>query len=113
MAANVISAIHHLRMSQEHFEDFIRQNPESRGERLFKTYISRLKWIMNDIQTYPYFTQDTRDSIKDEIESDIFAVPAINEKISLLNPTQREMIEETIDAMLAGEDVKIVDTKEI
>jgi len=113
MAANVISAIHHLRMSQEHFEDFIRQNPESRGERLFKTYISRLKWIMNDIQTYPYFTQDTRDSIKDEIESDIFAVPAINEKISLLNPTQREMIEETIDAMLAGEEVKIVDTKEI
>jgi hypothetical protein len=113
MGANLVSAIHHLRMSEEHFEDFIRQNPQSKGERLFKNYITKIRWVMNDIQTYPYFNQDTRDCIKAEIESDIFAVPAINEKVSLLNPTQRELIEDTIDAMLAGEDVKIVDTKEV
>jgi len=113
MSANLISAIHHIRISQEHFEDFIRQNPQSKGERLFKTYISKLKWVMNDVHTYPYFDQDTRDSIKNEIECDVFTIPAILEKISLLNPEQRELIESTIDAMVSGEEVKIVDIKEL
>jgi Fe-S cluster biosynthesis and repair protein YggX len=113
MASNVISAIHHLKMSEEFFNDFIRENPESKGERLFKSYISKMRWIVNDLQTYPYFDQDTRDTIKSESESDVFAIPAINEKVALLNPEQREMIEQTIDAMLSGEEVKIVDTKEI
>jgi len=113
MTSNVISAVHHLKMSEEFFNDFIRENPESKGERLFKSYILKLKWITTDLQTYPYFTQDIRDSIKNEIESDVFAIPAINEKVALLNPEQREMIEQTIDAMLSGQNVRIVDTKEI
>ena len=37
-------------------------------------------------------------------------MPAINEKVALLSPEQREIIEETIDAMLAGEEVEIIDT---
>jgi Fe-S cluster biosynthesis and repair protein YggX len=113
MSANLVSAIHHIKMSEEHFEDFIRQNPESRGERLFKTYISKLKWVISDIQTYPYFDQDTRDCIKAEIDSDVFTVPAIHEKLALINPEQRDMIEQTIDAMISGQNVRIVDTKEI
>lgn len=110
--SNIVSAIHHLRMAEEHYEDFIREFPGSMGTRLFKSYIVKIKWIYNDIISHPYITQDVRDGIKEEIKSDVFAVPAINDKIALLNPSQREMIEETIDAMLSGEDVKIIDTKD-
>ena len=110
--SNIVSAIHHLRMAEEHYDDFIREFPGSMGTRLFKSYIAKIKWIYNDIITHPYITKDVRDGIKDEIQSDVFAVPAINDKIALLNPSQREIIEETIDAMLAGESVKIIDTKD-
>ncbi len=107
--SNIISAIHHLKMAQEHYEDFVREYPDSAGSRLFKSYIAKIKWISNDILTHPHVSEDVRMGIKKELASDVFAVPAINEKVALLNPDQREMIEETIDAMLEGQDVKIVD----
>lgn len=110
--SNIISAIHHLRMAEEHYADFVREFPNSMGARLFKSYITKIKWIYNDIIVHPHISKEIRDGIKTEINSDIFAVPAINDKIALLNPSQREIIEDTIDAMLSGEDVKIVDIKD-
>lgn len=111
--SNIISAIHHLKMAQEHYEDFVREYPDSAGSRLFKSYISKIKWISTDILSHPHVSEEVRIGIKKELASDVFAVPAINEKVALLNPDQREMIEETIDAMLAGEEIKIVDIKEM
>ena len=113
MSSNAVSAIHHLRMAEEHYQDFIREMPKSRGAILFKSYIKKIRWIYKDILTYPYINEESKIGIKKEIESDVFAVPAINEKISLLNPEQRELIEITIDALLSGEEVKIVDIKEL
>lgn len=110
--ANVVSAIQHLKMAKEHYEDFIRDYPESSGARLFLSHINKINWIFKDTITHPNVSQAVRDGIKKEILSDVFAVPAINDKVALLTPEQREMIEETIDAMLAGEEIKIVDISE-
>ena len=112
MSSNIVSAIHHLRMAEEQYEDFIRELPGSKGAILFKSYIKKIKWIYSDILTYPYINPDVKDGIKKEIESDVFAIPAINEKIALLNPEQRDIIEQSIDAMLSGIDVKIIDVQE-
>jgi hypothetical protein len=111
--ANIVSAIQNLKMAQEQFEDFIREFPESQGSKLFKLYSRKIDWIFTDISSHPFLTQEVRDGIKKEIRSDVFAVPAIVEKVALLNPEQRDMIELTIDAMLNGEEVKIVDVNEI
>lgn len=108
--ANIVSAIQHLKMAKEHYDDFIRQYPESSGARLFLSHVNKINWIFKDTITHPHITQSVRDGIKKEILSDAFAVPAINEKVALLSPEQREIIEETIDAMLAGEEVEIIDT---
>jgi hypothetical protein len=113
--ANIVSAIQHLKMAKEHYDDFIRQYPESSGARLFLSHVNKINWIFKDTITHPHITQAVRDGIKKEILSDVFAVPAINEKVALLSPEQREIIEETIDAMLAGEGggplIDIIDTK--
>jgi len=111
--ANIINAIQNLKMAQEQFLDFTRQYPNSAGSRLFKKYADKIDWICSDIITHPFLTNDIRDGIKNEINSDVFAVPAIIEKIALLNPDQRELIEDTLDAILSGEEVKIVDIKEM
>jgi hypothetical protein len=113
MSANIIGAIQNLKMAQEQFQDFCRQFPNSQGERLFKTYVSKIDWIFKDIITHPFLTDEVRLGIKKEIESDVFAVPAILEKIALLKPEQREIIEDVIDAYISGETIKIVDINEI
>lgn len=113
MSANIISAIQNLKMAQEQFEDFIRQYPDTAGSKLFQRYVSKITWIFTDIVSITSLTDEVRAGIRKEITSDVYAVPAIVEKVALLTPEQRELIEDTLDAMLAGEEVKIVDIKEI
>lgn len=110
--SNIVSAVHHLKMAKEHFEDFRREFPEAMGSRLFKTYIAKIDWIFKDLLAYPHLTPGIREGFKAEIESDVFAVPAISEKVALLNPQQRDLIEATIDAMLSGVEIKISDIPE-
>jgi len=111
--ANIIGAIQNLRMAKDQFEDFMRQYPESAGTKIFQKYTRKIDWIFTDIVTIPSITDEVRAGIRKEIVSDVFAVPAILEKVALLSPEQREMIEDTIDAMLAGEEIKIVDIKDM
>ena len=106
--SNIISAIHSLKMAQEHFADFRREFPTSAGAKLFNKYEKRIEWIFSDFLTHPYLDDEVREGVKQEINSDVFCVPAITEKVSLLNPAQREMIEMLIDAALAGEEFQIV-----
>ena len=113
MSANIISAIQNLKMAQEQFQDFCRQFPKSQGEKLFKSYVGKIDWMFKDIITHPFLTEEVRLGIKTEISSDVFAVPAINEKIALLKPEQRDIIESVIDAYISGETIKIVDINEI
>jgi hypothetical protein len=111
--ANIINAIQNLKMAQEQFEDFCRQYPNSQGSRLFKKYSDKISWIFSDLISNPFLTEEVRIGIKTEITSDVFAVPAIIEKVALLTPDQRDIIESTLDALLNGEEVKIVDINEI
>ena len=111
--ANIINAIQNLIMAREQFEDFCRQYPNSQGSRLFKKYSDKISWMFSDLVSNPFITEEVRIGIKNEIESDVFAVPAIIEKVALLTPDQRDLIESTLDALLSGEEVKIVDINEI
>ena len=107
--SNIVSAIHSLKMAQEFFSDFTREFPDSAGSRLFDKYNKRVDWILNDLITHPCLPEYVREGIKEELKSDVFTVPAIVEKVSLLRPEQRETIETLIDAALNGEEFRIVD----
>ena len=107
MKSSVIQAIQHIKMSDEFMKDFMRSSPNSRGFVVFKDYSRRLNWILRDIITYPYFGDEIRNGIKREIESDAFAVDAIFDKISLLNPEQRQNMEELIEEILKGKNFKV------
>lgn len=102
---NIVSGIHHLLMATEHFESFRRDHQHSKGDILFKGYTQRIRWILTDLKTHPFLPDTVRSGIKKEIESDVFAIPAINEKISLLKPEHREHLEEIIDRLINGEEL--------
>jgi hypothetical protein len=106
--ANIISAIHSLKIAQEHFADFRREYPTSAGAKLFKVYEDKIDWIFRDFLSHPHLDDRIREGIKAEINSDVFSVPAISEKVTLLDPEQRDMIEKIIDAVLADEHFQVI-----
>ena len=107
MVSNFITTIHHLRICAEYMDDIVRQAPGSRAAVLFEGYSKKIKWILRDISTYPYFTESIRDGIKTEIASDPLTYRAIMERISLLAPQQRDLLEFVIDDLLTGKQIKI------
>jgi hypothetical protein len=109
MRSNIISAFHHLRMAKEHFQDLQREMPDTLGSRMGKKYEGKIDWIYQDFITIPLFPNEVREGIRNEWKSDVFAVPAINEKVTLLDPEFREMLESVIAENLAGEDILLLD----
>jgi hypothetical protein len=107
MRSSIVQAIQHLKQAEEFMNDFIRQAPSTRGAVIFDGYSRKVRWILRDILTFPYFTDEVRLGIKTEIESDAFAVEAIHDKIPLLNPEQRAMLEELVEDMVAGKTIEI------
>ena len=105
--SNIVSAIHSLKQAYDFFESFERDHPASKAEMIFSSYRKKIEWIYRDILTYPHFTEAIRVGIRKEWGSDVFALPALNEKIPLLNPDQRQLIETIVDALLQGETLNI------
>jgi hypothetical protein len=105
--SSAISMIHHLKLSKEYCEDFVRQHPSSRGALKFIEYKRRIEWLFKDIITYPHFREEVRNGIKLEIESDAFSYQSLVEKLALLNPEQRDNLEGVIDMILNNETIKV------
>ncbi len=61
----------------------------------------------------PNFTEEVREGIRKEWNSDTFVLPAISEKLGLLNPDQRAVVEDLIDLILKGDNIQIVDERDI
>lgn len=99
--SNIVSGIHYLKMAQECFEDFKREHPGTRGANLFGIYNKKIQWILTDILLFPAFPEVVREGIRSEINSDVFAIPEIMDKVSKLWPEQRLIIEQIIDETIA------------
>ena len=81
----------------------------SKGAKIAKIYIDRIFWIYLDFVSNPAFTEEVRNGIRNEWAADAFTIDALNDKIGLLSPQQRELVESITDALLQGEEVKIMD----
>jgi hypothetical protein len=108
MRSSLVQSIQHLKLADEFMKDFMRQAPNSRGAFIFSGYSQKVNWILKDILTYPHFGDDVRNGIKAELKSDAFGVHAIFEKVPLLTPEQRDVVESLIEDMLSGKTLKII-----
>lgn len=91
-------------------QSFISDNPGTKGAVLFKMYRNRIDWIFNDLFTNPNFSEQVRQGIKNEVNSDVWAIDAIVEKIALLKPEQRELLEDVIDKVIKGDELIVNET---
>ena len=107
MGSSVVSFIHHLKLADEYAKDFVRSAPGTRGAIIFDNYSKRLAWIFRDVITYPHFGDEVREGMRKEIASDAFSYDSLTEKIALMNPEQREMLEGLLDDILKGKTVEV------
>lgn len=91
-------------------QSFISDNPGTKGAGLFKMYKNRIDWIFYDLFTNPHFSEQVRQGIKNEVNSDVWAIDAIVEKIALLKPEQRELLEDVIDKVIKGDELIVNET---
>ena len=99
------AALHHLAICKHYFDDYTRDNSNNYAGRLSALYSRKLDWIAKDIVLHPLLTPEIRERIKNELKSDVFELLDIQQKIHLLSPEQRELIDKMIDAFLAGEEI--------
>jgi hypothetical protein len=109
--ANIVCGVHSIRRAYEQFESFQREYPNTKGANMFKRYNDKLEWIVRDLISHENFTEEIRNGLKSEWNSDVFVVPAIEEKVSLLKIEQRDSIEYVIDKLLEGNEVEFTITK--
>lgn len=108
MKSNIVQSINKLKQSYDLFEDFQRQHPFTKGAAIAKHYNTKILWIYKDFVSNPSFNDKVREGVIKEWNSDIFIIDAINNKIGLLAPEKRELIETIIDALLNGEEINII-----
>ena len=107
MGSSVVSFIHHLKLADEYAKDFVRSAPNTRGAVIFDNYSKRIAWIFRDVITYPHFGDEVREGMRNEIASDAFSYDSLTEKLALMNPEQREMLEGLLTDILKGKTVEI------
>jgi hypothetical protein len=110
--SHAISAVHSLKQAYEHFLDFGREHPKSTGDYLFTGYAKKIQWIINDLSKKSILPERVRQGIQAEWDTDAWIVPAIVEKCAILNPEQRDIVEEVINGLLKGEIIQFIEPNE-
>lgn len=101
MSTSIVHFLTNIRKAIAYAEDV---NRKSKAKILNK-YITRLEWILTDFKTTPSFRdkQDLITALTDELKSDPLLTDAIMDKVQLLHPHHREVLEDLIDTMIKGE----------
>lgn len=105
--STIIQGIHYLKIALECFEDFKRQYPKGVGVKMVNNYSSKINWILNDLLTCNTLPERIRTDIRNEINSDVLAIPEIMDKIQMLKPEARESIEDLLDTLISGAELKV------
>ena len=105
--SDIVSGLQALKRAHDHWNSFVREKPGSLAERMFKMYLGKMNWIVQDFLSCPHFPDIVRNGIRKEWYSDAFTTPAITDKVALLSPDQRDAVENVIDLLLSGEKLEI------
>lgn len=100
----------HLKISLYYAESFRNEcKPEAQGRRLMADYIRKIDWILKDVITNPHFPPDAIEEIKKEIESDVLSIPAINDKLNMMDDERRAHAEKVLNIISGGGKILIVE----
>lgn len=106
---SLAKGLHHINIAKLYFED-VRFGTNKDVKAMFNQYIIKCEWILNNIKDR--LNPESREALEKEL-TDSITFDAINDKLIYLDKTQREFIETILDAIIAGEEVRIIDKEKI
>jgi len=106
--SEILKAIHSIRRAKDNFDVFCLGAVTKDVKKQFLGYSNRLEWIINDIKCHPQCSNEIRNAINEEWQSDVYTIDAIQEKVLKLTPQERDSIETILDCILSGETINIV-----
>lgn len=104
---NLVKGLHHVNIAKQYFED-AKLDTNMDIKAIFNQYSIKCDWILNNIKDR--LNKENKDFLKEELKDSLY-FDFISENLIHLNEGQRAVIEETIKAMIKGQEVKIIDTK--
>jgi hypothetical protein len=109
-ATSVLKFVYHLKCAKELGKSFMCKRSNNVFSIIFKLITPKLDWCFNELITHHLVTlhiPDTVPFIREKWEADYTMELALSEKISLLTTEQQESLENVIDCLISGEEIKI------
>ena len=107
MASEIVKFIHHLQRAKLSLEVFLLGTFNDGAKRKFSQYVKKIDWIITDLKTEPGVDRTLSDAIDLEFNSDVFLLDAVSEKMLLLTPNERDILENIVDEIIKGEEIQI------
>ena len=101
---SLAKGLHHINIAKAYFED-VRLGTTGAVKSVFNQYVQKTDWILNDMKDR--LNEESRSILKKEIEDSI-ALESIIDKLIHLDTKQRDFIENLLESMRKGEEVKII-----
>lgn len=101
---SLAKGIHHINIAKQYFED-VRLGANGDVKAVFNQYIQKCEWIISNLMDR--LGPENKKSLQDELSSSIF-IEAINDKLIHLNDEQKDFIENLLDSIISGEEIKVV-----
>lgn len=109
--SSIISGLQHIKRAKDFFEVFANTCQGGRGAALMRGYIGKLNFILRDFSSTPDFSQEVRDALRMEYQSDTWEVDDLCGKMALVPANQRDFVEKILDMVISGEQLKIMEEK--
>lgn len=106
-ASDFVNAVINIAKARDYMLSFMRDHPSSKLGRNCRVWLGKINWLEADIVSSPAFDDQTRLALKYELNSDVFTMDAIMEKIAHLTPDQRLQIERVVELVAEGNALKI------
>lgn len=100
---SVSKGLTHIHIAKQYFED-VKIGANLDVKMIFNQYIQKCEWILNNLK---HRLNDENRAILEKELNESLTVDAILDKVILLDNKSREFIEEIIDLLNKGEEIKI------
>lgn len=98
--SSIVNTLHHLRIAKEYAQNVIRGSKGDLGGKLFAKYDKKIDWIIRDFITFPAFTKEVVEGLREELKSDPLLVDDLGKSTAILNPANREIVHDLVERLL-------------
>lgn len=96
--------LHSINIAKQYFED-VKIGASKEVKSIFSSYINKCDWILNDVKVR--LDDESREVMNNDLK-DSLVFESIKDKLVYINSEQRLLIENILEEMVKGEDVRMM-----